>query len=334
MTGPAQARALSFRDRLSVHLRLGRVSNLPTVWSNVLAAAIVSGAVLAPGAVLAAILACSAMYIGGMYLNDAMDAEIDTRERAERPIPCGLISRRQVLQYSIVWFVAGLIGFYLARAFSAQASTSNYIPSRLDPIANTHSQWAAHLGWIVAPLALLACIIAYNRFHKNNPFGPALMASCRALVYLSVGYVLTSQPAGILWLGAGMAFLWIMALTALAKREFQALAGNASTLPDWPLALLVAPVIVSLVWVPTVSYAIMLISIVLVLLIVLARRRMRSGLAGDFPRGVGLLIAGMALVDALAIARTGISLTVLVAAPFATACAGLTVLLQRRISGT
>jgi len=37
-------------------LRLGRVSNLPTVWTNVLAGAVLSGARLAPGRVLALML--------------------------------------------------------------------------------------------------------------------------------------------------------------------------------------------------------------------------------------------------------------------------------------
>ncbi len=52
-------------------LRLGRVSNLPTVWTNVLAGAVLSGAPLAPVRVLALMLGLSTFYIAGMYLNDA-----------------------------------------------------------------------------------------------------------------------------------------------------------------------------------------------------------------------------------------------------------------------
>ena len=60
-------------------LRLGRVSNLPTVWTNVLAAAALSGALAGShgdagaGALGGLLLAMSLFYVGGMFLNDAFD---------------------------------------------------------------------------------------------------------------------------------------------------------------------------------------------------------------------------------------------------------------------
>ncbi len=72
-------------------LKLDAVSNLPTVWSNVIA-----GCALAGGAplyvVVTVAVATSAMYIAGMFLNDAFDRNIDARERPERPIPAGEVS--------------------------------------------------------------------------------------------------------------------------------------------------------------------------------------------------------------------------------------------------
>ena len=69
-------------------LKLGRVSNLPTVWSNVIAAfALTGGAPLR--VVVTAAVAMSLLYVGGMYLNDAFDRDIDASERANRPIPSG-----------------------------------------------------------------------------------------------------------------------------------------------------------------------------------------------------------------------------------------------------
>ena len=72
---------------LQTLLKLGRVSNLPTVWTNVLA-----GTVLAAGTTQGwrtglVVLAMSLFYIGGMYLNDYFDRAIDARERPQRPIP-------------------------------------------------------------------------------------------------------------------------------------------------------------------------------------------------------------------------------------------------------
>ena len=74
------------------YLRLGRVSNLPTVWTNVLAGIVLAGGPLEPGTLAALVVALSLFYVGGMYLNDAFDRTIDARERPERPIPSGLIS--------------------------------------------------------------------------------------------------------------------------------------------------------------------------------------------------------------------------------------------------
>jgi len=62
-----------------VYLRLGRVSNLPTVWTNVAAGAVLSGMPLYPGTMAAMLLAMSLFYVGGMYLNDAFDRDVPFR---------------------------------------------------------------------------------------------------------------------------------------------------------------------------------------------------------------------------------------------------------------
>ena len=49
-----------------VALRLGRVSNLPTVWTNVLAGVVLSGAPLSLGITLVLMLALSLFYVAGM----------------------------------------------------------------------------------------------------------------------------------------------------------------------------------------------------------------------------------------------------------------------------
>jgi 4-hydroxybenzoate polyprenyltransferase len=83
------------RDLFHALLVLGRVSNLPTVWSNCLAGWVLQGrgsawrfTVLCFGA--------TCLYIGGMYLNDAFDVEFDRRFRRDRPIPSGAISLEAV----------------------------------------------------------------------------------------------------------------------------------------------------------------------------------------------------------------------------------------------
>jgi 4-hydroxybenzoate polyprenyltransferase len=89
-------------------LKLGRVSNLPTVWSNVIAAlALAGGAPLR--VVLAAAAAMSLLYIGGMYLNDAFDRDIDARERGSRPIPSGEASANTVFGMGFAALAAGVL---------------------------------------------------------------------------------------------------------------------------------------------------------------------------------------------------------------------------------
>src|SRR5829696_10188827 len=98
MTPPSTLRTL---------LVLGRVSNVPTVCSNCLAGWLLGGGgdwrrfmLLCAGATL--------LYVGGMYLNDAFDAEFDSQHRRERPIPSGAIKLGTVWRIGIALLVAGV----------------------------------------------------------------------------------------------------------------------------------------------------------------------------------------------------------------------------------
>src|SRR5215470_11854017 len=83
---------MSMAPALSVALRLGRISNLPTVWPNTLVGVTLAGGVSFDTRVLLLLVAFSLFYIGGMFLNDAFDREFDARTRPDRPIPSGLVS--------------------------------------------------------------------------------------------------------------------------------------------------------------------------------------------------------------------------------------------------
>src|SRR5213075_1303788 len=76
---------------LRTFLILGRVSNLPTVWSNCLAGWWLGGG--GNSGMLPFLFAgVTLLYLGGMFLNDAFDVEFDRQHREERPIPSGRIS--------------------------------------------------------------------------------------------------------------------------------------------------------------------------------------------------------------------------------------------------
>ena len=69
---------------------VGRMSNLPTVWSNCLAGWWLGGHENSANLPLC-FLGVSALYLGGMFLNDAFDADFDRQHRPERSIPSGAI---------------------------------------------------------------------------------------------------------------------------------------------------------------------------------------------------------------------------------------------------
>jgi 4-hydroxybenzoate polyprenyltransferase len=285
---------------LAVALRLGRVSNLPTVWTNVLAACAVAGASFAPPATLALALAMSLFYVGGMYLNDAFDREIDARERPERPIPSGAVSARSVFG----------VGFAL-------------LASGLALVAALALELGAGADAIAAGALLGAAIVAYDVWHKRTPWSPVLMGACRALVYLTAGALAGDRLQGELFWAAALLLGYVVGLSFAARQENLARIESA-----WPLALLAAPL----------GYAALVIDGAplqhacfagLCAWIAWALWRL-MGPQPDLRGGVSLLIAGIPLLDALFAALAHAPAIALLCA----AGAPLTWTAQRRIAGT
>ena len=192
------------------HLRtlliLGRISNLPTVWSNCLAAWLLNGGqswnnfyVLCLGATL--------LYLGGMFLNDAFDAAFDRQFRPERPIPSGQISARAVWMIGSALLLLGWLSLLL-------------------------------LGLSVALVALLlvGAIIYYDAVHKRTSYAPLLMAACRFLLYLvAASATMRTVNDAVVWHGLALA-AYITGLSYLARTE-----SGQGMLRRWPLLLLLAP---------------------------------------------------------------------------------------------
>lgn len=184
--------ALGPRPRWRAYLLLARVSNLPTVWSNVLAGLVAGAAGAGTAAVgdrealVTLLLAASAFYTGGMFLNDAFDASFDRKARPERPIPRGDVSLREVF---------GIGGALLAAGLALL--------------------WAAGTALLFGA-ALTVAIVFYDARHKGNALAPLVMGSCRGLVYLLAAATVSVTPAA--WIGAAVMVLYVAALTVVAKR--------------------------------------------------------------------------------------------------------------------
>ncbi len=269
---------------LTVWLRLGRVSNLPTVWSNVLVGvclgvyssgslAISAGFELVVGAML--LLALTAFYTGGMFLNDAFDAAIDKLERPERPIPAGEVSR------FTVFFAGGtlqVVGILFVAAAANLASTG--------PL----------LATVVATLLALM-IVLYNAWHKNNPLSPMLMACCRVLVYLTCAATLSGTVlSSALVLACLAMFAYLSGLTAIAKQEnLDQLSGS------WPLLLLFLPVPVAFIIAQDFHWLLILLVVGFLYWTVDIRNRLVRGGAAVIGQSVARLIAGISLLDMLVV---------------------------------
>ncbi|MFO1152639.1 MAG: UbiA family prenyltransferase [Rhodospirillales bacterium] len=286
-------------------LVLGRVSNLPTVWSNVLA-----GMTLAVGALdtdvflLAALLpALSLAYVAGMYLNDAFDLAIDRRERPERPIPSGRVDRSTVFAAGFALLIAALVLLALVGFAGVTGG----------PV------WAPFAAGTVLGVA----IVAYDAWHKTNPLAPVLMGLCRTLVYMTAALAFAPLTATVI-VGACVLWAYLIGLTYAAKEEALNRIGHT-----WPLAFLAAPVVYAL----PIAAGGLLGALLLVTFIAwtgIAVRRLFRRRPGDVPRAVAALLAGICLVDALVIAgqgRPGLALV-------AVALFALTLVAQRFIPAT
>ena len=227
------------------------------------------------------IAALSLFYVGGMFLNDAYDAEIDARERANRPIPRGDVSRNLV-------FVAGfaMLGLGIAAGFV--------------------------LGMAVgmAGVALAAAVLLYDVTHKLTVLSPVYMGFCRAAVYAMAGLAFIAygdDRMGDVFAASGEAiaigafglFCYVVGLTYAAKQEAYDRIGAV-----WPLGVLGVPMLIAAAAAVTdlavAPYALLLFGWTAYALRLLFRRG-----PGDVPRAVVSLIAGMALFDAVLIAAAG-----------------------------
>jgi 4-hydroxybenzoate polyprenyltransferase len=249
-------------------LVLGRVSNLPTVWSNCLAGWWLGGS--GDSERLPLLLAgVTCLYLGGMFLNDAFDAEFDRRQRRERPIPSGQISERAVWRWGIGWLVAGE-----ALLFGCGAA-------------------AGGLGALLA-----GSIVLYDALHKLVTFGPVLMGLCRFWVYpVAAAGAAQGVTGHAVWSGLALG-CYVTGLSFLARRE-----RFGTPLPRWPAWLLAAPMALALLMnrEPYREAAVWL-SLILGLWILRCLRASFWTLQPNVPQTVSGLLAGIVFVDWLSVA--------------------------------
>jgi 4-hydroxybenzoate polyprenyltransferase len=261
---------------------LGRISNLPTIWSNCLAGWLLGGGGGWPDfAILCA--AASLLYTGGMFLNDAVDVDWDRQYRKERPVPSGRVGRGTVTGGAVV-FLGG--GWLLLLATGQRASLFG--------------------------MGLVAAIVLYDLVHKRVPFAPLLVAACRWLLYATAASAAANGPTRAALLGGLAMAAYVAGLGFVARRE-----STDRQAPRWALVLLVAPVGLALLsrhdalWPPEA----LLVGLAFLLWTAWCCRFMVKASCA-LERCVGGLLAGIPLADGLAAAEGGWRLTAIFAGLF------------------
>ncbi|MEH1780515.1 MAG: UbiA-like protein EboC [Nostoc sp.] len=185
------------------YLELMRPANIVTAWADILVGFAASGsgvifaklingeasfAVLIPLGWL--LLATTGLYGGGIVFNDVFDAELDAKERPNRAIPSGRVSRQNAVLWGSILFAIGIIAAFQVSLLSAA----------------------------IAIFITLSCLL-YNSVAKHHPFfGPLNMGLCRGSNLL-LGVSVVPEIIGERWYLALIPVLYIAAITAISQGE-------------------------------------------------------------------------------------------------------------------
>ncbi|MGB2402423.1 MAG: UbiA family prenyltransferase [Akkermansiaceae bacterium] len=206
-------------EKMRALLATGRIANLPTVCSNVLAGYYVSlslfpdvnqGALTQASSfapLLFLMLSCCIIYVAGCMLGDALDYSFDLKNRPQRPIPLGILDAGRIKVASYSLFVLALIILCLISLLtgSLQPDPQNQLTS-----IQRHEIFFGCLLSIV--------VICYAFYHKKNkPAALIMMGSCRfLLVILAISFahkaLFRPSPNSEQWLPPHLAWLasWLI----------------------------------------------------------------------------------------------------------------------------
>ncbi len=282
------------KSLMQSHLSLARISNTPTVVSNVMAGVALATVLKLEWMVVALCIAMALFYTAGMYLNDILDLEIDKQQRPDRPIPSGAVSLSTAWIVTIVLFVIGL---------------ALVIP--------------AGMPAVIASIVLIACIAVYDAWHKGNPIGPLFMGGTRVLVYVVAFLAFSTNwtTEATLWCIAML--VYVAGLTSIAKTEH-----GPAGIRYWPVASLFVPPVLALA--REINFGTVILSVLLVVWIAFSLTFVFDKDRRSIGRSIAQLIAGIALVDALVLATHeawwGVGIAIVAFAA--------TVYLQRWVRGT
>lgn len=215
------------KSKIRAVLELMRPANIITAFADILAGFAVVGGVLyissdgisiSPDGLGWLLLATFGLYGGGVVFNDLFDASIDAKERPERPIPSGRISRFETS-------MLGTLLFLIAVASAFQVTFTA----------------------LILTVAIMICALLYDAWAKHSVIlGPLFMGFCRGGNLLLGGSLLPIALMDI-WFIALIPVLYISAITLISRGEVE---GGSRT--HGILALVMLLIVIAVV--PAFSY--------------------------------------------------------------------------------
>ena len=179
-------------NNLWAYLQLTRPANIITAWADILAGIAASGFAVFDNPVPAVwlLLATTGLYGGGVVFNDVFDAELDAKERPERPIPSGRASLSGATIFGSALLIIGVLA-------------------------------AAQVSWLSSVIAcgVAASALLYDAYAKHHTFfGPLNMGVCRG-GNLLLGVSILSPMVRESWYLALIPIVYIAAITAISQGE-------------------------------------------------------------------------------------------------------------------
>lgn len=182
--------------RVTAWLQLLRLPNVFTAVADVTMGYVVTNRNLQPAPHFALLVATSCLlYLSGMVLNDVFDAEVDARDRPERPIPSGRVSLKAATALGWAMLATGI-----AVAWFLSDSANDWLPGAIATL-------------------LAACILLYDGALKRSRFAPLLMGECRFLnVLLGMSLTIFLWGKAELLIAAGIG-IYVLGVTVFARSD-------------------------------------------------------------------------------------------------------------------
>lgn len=185
--------------KIRAYLELMRPANIVTAFADILAGFAAAGGVLSitgdpflfsPDGLIWLLISTFGLYGGGVVFNDVFDAKLDAKERPERAIPSGRVSK---LEASILGTLLHALGVFTAFQVNISAG-------------------------IIAAVIVILTIIYDSKAKHSVVFGPLFMGLCRGgNLLLGVSII-----PGILlenWFLAIIPVVYIASITLISRGE-------------------------------------------------------------------------------------------------------------------